>query len=358
MLTLAHRLKRNRHEVIFICRQLKGNLIDLVKNTFTVVELPEPCYSSQLSNHCVHAAWLEIDYKEEISQTKKAISELLIKRKKLILDWLIVDHYAIEQQFHTSLNMMSHYILQVDDLADRRHNVDVLLDQNYYQQGRLRYDNYISPSTLCLCGPQFALLREAFELKREQLPSYDSRLLGRKVVVFFGGIDIDNETQKALKGLLMVDSDDHIDIIIGMNNPHKAKIEAMCKINAERTSLYIQVNNMEDFFSSAYLYVGAVGATTWERCVLALPGIVCSVASNQVYLARDLHQINGHEYLGCNTQLQPEDYKQAYQHFLMNPALLRKQSDVCTRLVEGDGCNQVVRQLEEISGYNRGDVNE
>ena len=353
MLTLASRLKQKGHEIVFISRRLKGNLIALVKEKHSVIELPEPDVDFVPSTHCGHAAWLEVSYDQEITQTRDALTSYLKSKGRSQLDWLVIDHYAIEKSFQLALKPHSKNILQIDDLADRQHICDVLLDQNFYRSGETRYDGLLPPESLRLCGPRYALLREEFAVSRRNLLAYQSRLIQRKVVLFFGGVDIANETEKALRGLLSVDSDDDFDVIIGMNNPHREALTALCEKHLDRVTLHIQVKNMMDFFSSAYLYVGAVGATTWERCVLALPGIVCSVAANQTQVAEDLDRIQAHQYLGLNTTLTSKDYADAYISLISKPELLRQQSQRCAELIDGEGCERVVKQLEEISKYDQ-----
>ncbi|WP_172380536.1 UDP-2,4-diacetamido-2,4,6-trideoxy-beta-L-altropyranose hydrolase [Vibrio sp. Vb339] len=345
-LTLAQKLKKRGHEVFFISRQLEGNLIGMLEEEFKVLVLPPPSTEDFSNNHCTHGNWLEVVYESEITQTKHAINQYLSTKTQKKLDWLIIDNYAIEERFHQNVRDLCQYILQVDDLADRKHDVDLLLDQNYYALGEHRYDEYLSESARSLCGPKYALLREEFSLVRRSLPSYASRLKNKRVVLFFGGIDLSNETSKALTGLLSVESGDYFDVIIGMNNPHREEVEALCCLRQDRVSLHIQVNNMVDFFSAAYLYVGAVGATTWERCIVELPGIVCSVADNQTQLAKDLHEINGHTYLGLNANLCIEHYANAYQSYLSSPELLYEQSNRCGALVDGMGTSRVVEELE------------
>ncbi len=346
MLTLAKQLDNKGHQVFFICRRLQGDLLDFVRISFDVIELPAPENMSCTNQHCAHAKWLEVDYEVEIAQTFQAVSDYLQQTGQVKLDWLIVDHYAIEKQFQLAMQPLVRRCMQVDDLADREHCVDLLLDQNYYQQGSMRYDGLLPESTQRLCGPEFALLREEFSLARQQLAPYAERLLRREVVLFFGGIDIANETTKALLGLLSVESDDHFQVIIGMNNPHSETIKALCQQHSDRVSLHIQVSNMTDFFASAYLYVGAVGATTWERCVMALPGLVCSVADNQKQVADDLHNIGAHCYLGINTELTSADYQDAYQQLLVDQSLLQAQSELCAQFVDGNGCCRVISFLE------------
>lgn len=352
MLTLARRLKCNEHEVFFVCRRLQGNLIDLVKSSFPVIELPAPDGVVSPVLHCSHGAWLEVDYDLEIQQSRRVISDYLSQNNRSKLDWLVIDHYAIEATWQRAMSFLTAHCLQIDDLADREHQVDILLDQNYYQRGSVRYNNLLPTSAIRLCGPKYALLRDEFATARQQLLPYESRFKERRVVLFFGGVDIANETSKALLGLLSIDSQDHFDVIIGINNPHREVLEKLCSMYPSRVSLHIQVINIVEFFSDAYLYVGAVGATTWERCVMALPGIVCSVADNQTQLAIDLSKINGHEYLGLNSELKEDDYAQAYQRLLTHPESLFIQSKICAQLVDGVGCQRVVARLEEISIYD------
>ncbi|MEZ9832946.1 UDP-2,4-diacetamido-2,4,6-trideoxy-beta-L-altropyranose hydrolase [Vibrio breoganii] len=351
MLTLADKLSMLGHNVYFIARELNGNLLELIKKRYQCIELSKPEKDLALvdsQGHCFHASWLEVPYQREIDESFQAALRLIEQLNLKRLDWIVVDNYAIEKKWHESLSSLSNNILQIDDLADRGFFADVVLDQNYYLQGKSRYSNCVDEQTKLLCGPSFALLRDEFSLARAALPTYQTRRERKHVVLFFGGIDIANETLKALKGLLKADSDDYFDVIIGMNNPHKTTLEEYCSLQ-ERVTLHIQVSNMTDYFSKAYLYVGAVGATTWERCVMALPGIVCSVADNQEQVAKDLHQIDGHFYLGKHHLLTEESYRVAYEKFLKEPDLLTKQSSNCASLVDGIGAERVCKILEDMA---------
>ncbi len=344
--TLAHQLQRRGHQVIFICRRLAGNLIAMLENDFEVLVLPKPQAEFTANHHCAHGDWLEVEYATEIAQTQSTIADYLHQRALDKIDWLIADHYAIDKWFHRAVRDQARFVMQIDDLADRSHEVDVLLDQNYYQQGHHRYDEILPAKARRLCGPRYALLRHEFFTASEGLTPYKRRLKNNKVVIFFGGIDIDNETSKALSGLLSVQSRDRFDVIIGLNNPHRNELEDLCQRHRDRVSLHVQVTNMVEFLANAYLYVGAVGATTWERCAVGLPAIVCSVANNQQQLASDLNEINGHFYLGQHQQLSANDYAQAYVTCLQHPHRLAEQATACQQLVDGKGGRRVIEHLE------------
>ncbi|KGY07250.1 UDP-2,4-diacetamido-2,4,6-trideoxy-beta-L-altropyranose hydrolase [Vibrio sinaloensis] len=346
MLTLANGLKAKGHDVFFISRKVQGNLISLIQQSFDVLTLPEPEAHTGLSNHCAHAQWLEVSYEKEINDVNKLLSQHLKVENREYVDWLIVDHYAVEEKWHDELKHLYIKLLQVDDLADRRHKANVILDQNYYIEGSARYKDRVTQDTTLLCGPKYALLRNEFAETRASLSSYDERLTNKRVVVFFGGIDLANETVKALEGLLAAGTDDHFDVVIGANNPHRDQVQALCDSNSSRVSLHIQISDIVSLFAKSYLYVGAVGATTWERCIVALPGLVCSVAENQTQVAQDLHEIGGHHYLGQNNKLTSEDYRRSYIKTKSDRDSLHKQSICCGEIVDGLGCNRVIETLE------------
>lgn len=349
MLTLANKLVERGHSVFFVVRQLNGNLIEIIRENFDVVLLTKPLDKYTTNEHCPHADWLEVSYQNEINQSYTAISDKLANYNSDVLDCLIVDHYSIDSRWHSTLKPLTKTIMQVDDLADRMLDVDIVLDQNYSILGDTRYDPVTKGKVTKLCGPKFALLRDEFAVARNKLQPYMTRMEQHQVVLFFGGIDATNETTKALHGLLSVDTQDHFCVIIGKNNPNKKQIIELVEQYKNRCSVHIQVKNMTDFLSSAYLFVGAVGATTWERCALSLPAIVCSVAENQEQVARDLSEINGHNYMGPNQHLSSMDYAEAYKSLTDAPHSLYKQALCCERLVDGKGALRVVQHLEEIS---------
>lgn len=348
MLALATALQRNSHQVVFVARTLTGNLFSLISAQFTLIELPAPSQQQVHNRHCHHGDWLQVSYQQEISQCQQALDAFLANHSQDQFDWIIADHYAIDSTWHQAIAEYTRYVMQVDDLADRTHGCDLLLDQNFFQQMPLRYANKLPQKCQLLLGPTFALLREEFAIQRQRLKPYTSRLAQQHVVLFFGGVDTDNETYKALTGLLAAKSNDIFDVIIGQNNPHQTKLNALIQCHPNRIKLHIQISNMMEVFANGYLYVGAVGATTWERCVLGLPGIVCSLALNQRQLAEDLAGINGHTYLGEHKQLTAHDYQLAYEQALNNRQALTLQSQGCAALVSGQGCQQVVDTMAGI----------
>ena len=344
-LTLANALVAQGHSVVFFVRRLMGHLSDMLSKQHQVVELPAPEQVVMGTKHCLHANWLEVDYELEIDQMSEACQRYLHEHNLKAFDWLIADHYAIDRQWHQAMRTYSQRIMQIDDLADRLHDCDLLLDQNAYLHAERRYQNLVPAHCQQLLGGQFALLRPEFQQLRHQLPEYSQRLAHGRVVVFFGGVDQHNETCKALKGMLAVSSRDHFDVVIGQHNPHRAELERLTQLHTERMTLHIQTPRLGQLMAQAYLYVGAVGATTWERCVLGLPGLVCSVALNQEQLSKDLKEQNVLFYLGKNDELTEERYRETYQFLLQNEQVLQAQSQIALGLSDGFGVYKMINYL-------------
>ena len=77
-------------------------------------------------------------------------------------DWLITDHYAIDFRWHAKLRGAVRRIMAIDDLADRAHDADLLLDQSDPTETAARYRDLVPRSCVLLLGPRYALLRSEF----------------------------------------------------------------------------------------------------------------------------------------------------------------------------------------------------
>jgi spore coat polysaccharide biosynthesis predicted glycosyltransferase SpsG len=244
------------------------------------------------------------------------------------------------------------HVLQIDDLADRNFDSDILLDQNFYFDMDTRYDARCAAATTKLIGPQFALLNDMFGQLQSQLAPYPQRLAQGQVLFFFGGIDKDNETLKALKGVAPLLRQYQLtgQVILGKHNPHQANVTAFCR-DVAQLSLAVQVDDMARRMSHAFVYIGAVGATVWERCCLALPAITSIVALNQQALAESLSQIDAHLCLGSQQQTRSADYARAFITLMNSPERLQTQSATVAQMVDALGCSRVVDVMESMNDH-------
>jgi UDP-2,4-diacetamido-2,4,6-trideoxy-beta-L-altropyranose hydrolase len=285
-LTLARVLKENGANVEFICRKHEGNLINKIRsNGFNVFEL-ELLAENKVDNKLFYSHWLDSTQQQD---AKDCLSVLHSDKVNL----LIVDHYGIDENWQQYLQSYYDKLLVIDDLADRKHQCDILLDQTFgRQQGD--YKDLVPASCELLLGSQFSLLRPEFAKWRQYSLERRSNLECKQLLVNMGGVDADNVTELVLEKLETCHMLNNIEIIVVMGEtaPHLESVRARANALSYKTVVKVNVRNMAEIMANADIAIGAAGSTTWERCCLGLPTIQIVVADNQIDIARNLASIN------------------------------------------------------------------
>ncbi len=333
-LTLADVLKNRGAKVRFVCRHLPDHLRDmLIRKGHQVVMLNSERNDMSVDD-LAHAHWLGVSQIQDARDASKALSDQT-------WDWLVVDHYALDARWEIALRNNVQKILVIDDIADRRHDCDVLLDQNLYADMDTRYVGKVPASCQLLLGPRFALLRDEFRRTREKISPRNAPI--KRVLVFFGGVDHDDYTSRAIGAIARVRSNNmHVDVVIGAQHPRRAQVEAACALH--EFECHVQTNRMADLMLAADLAIGAGGSTTWERCCLGLPTIVFAVAENQEPASKALAE-RGAAYF-ASTEIFDAEIEHAISH-LQTPTLLNQMSINAAELVDGDGAEHVCEVLCE-----------
>ena len=336
-LTLAAALRHAHAQVTFVCRAQGGNLIAVIRaQGFAVQVLPEATPDFHPAASPAHAAWLTTNPDRDAAET---IAALANSRP----DWLIVDHYAIDAHWERQLAPHVSRIMVLDDLADRDHCCALLLDQNMLP-GSPGYQGLVPATCQLLLGPHYALLRPEFAEARAKLRPRDGHV--RRLLLFFGGIDAANATEKALDALdyvLPAWPELEVDVVIGAAHPQRLRLEQ--RIAAlPRVHVHVQIQTMAALMARADLSLGAGGATTWERCCLGLPTMLITVAANQRDVAAALAEQGYALLLGDAAQVSAQQLAQALavMHF---PALLRFLGRQSQQLVDGQGVARVAAIL-------------
>jgi UDP-2,4-diacetamido-2,4,6-trideoxy-beta-L-altropyranose hydrolase len=336
-LTLAAGLQANGAQVSFICRDLHGNYVDWLRERGHRVHLlPAPAYEiSRSANE--YLSWLGVPMEREIMECKEVIN------RGPAPHWIVVDHYALDQHWESEVLPQQSSLLVIDDLADRSHACQILLDQNYHPDANTRYADLAGEASLLL-GPHYALLRPAFAANRRLVSQRSGDV--RKLLVFLGGGDSANVTATVLKALAAFRSRAlEVDVIVGQANPHLDEIATLCEnIGAK---LLRQVDDMAERMARADLAIGANGVATWERAAVGLPALTVSVADNQRAIARHADQLGILRWLGDAESVSEENWRQALDWAFSNPSALQAQSANGMRLVDGNGADRVVEKIIE-----------
>lgn len=320
-LTLANQLKQKGVLIKFICRELEGNMIEYIrKQNFEVFTLAKITAASHWDWTTEH--WLD-DSQETID---------VLKNENKSINMLIVDHYSFDIKWEKKIRPLVEKIMVIDDLADRKHDCDLLLDQNYYVNMENRYNGLVSVNCLKFLGPNYALLRDEFLSIDPSTIERNGEI--RNILIFFGGSDFTGETLKSLYAIeKLIHSGLKINVVIGASNPHKSKIKRFCDSHTS-IQLHCQIDYMAKLMLEADIAIGAGGSASWERIYVKLPAVVEIVADNQRELTEALVTTCAVYSLGKYTDVKQSDIYQQLRLLIGNPSELKKMSDQCNYVMD------------------------
>jgi len=331
-LALADELRQKGTDINFVCREAPGNMISYIGNR----------------GYEVHLLPGEIDIEKDRRLTKNILSKNESKP-----DWLIIDHYDIDISWEYPLRKYAKRLMVIDDLANREHDCDLLLDQNYIKNED-RYNGLVPEDCMHLLGPKYAILRPQFRKARWRLRKRGGGV--NRILVFMGGADPKNVTSKALRAIHILDlTDIAIDVVIGNLNPYHDEIKTLAS-KIPNTICHHNVENMADLMLSADLCIGAGGTTTWERCCVGLPTMAIILAENQKSISESLDKEGALINLGWCHNVTENNIKEVIEGLFDNPRKMVSMSDKSRRLVDGEGVNRVCDAMTSIVLCSQGAI--
>lgn len=354
-LTLANAIKeKHAAKIYFFCRQAEGNINQLIlESGFDLITMATPDLS--ISGKLAHSAWLGATPEQDVEEFTNLATPILAKFEGLekfdqVFDLVITDHYGIDAQWHQQIRNITRKVIVIDDLADRLHDCDYLLDQTF-QCDKKRYQDKVPQHCQLLLGTKYALLRPEFNLantlqydhlavvekRTQRLSSIKDQ---RRLLIMFGGTDADNLTLQTLKLLTDSQNNQHIDIILGPSAKHIASVSRYCQ-SSEKLTLHIAPKNIAELMLNADFAIGAAGTTSWERCALGLPSFVVIQAKNQVEIARALSNTGAIE----SYQVDQLTFMVTQQLAQLTDDKLIKMSKACIKVCDGLGTNRLVSTI-------------
>lgn len=328
--TLARELQRRGAQIRFLCRRQPGDLIELLEQEFEVLALPEQQLSTcqGLEGRDLYLAWLGCTQDIDSADCFKALAQCGINSA----NWLVVDHYGLDACWEAQMlagvwsSATPPQLLVIDDLSDRPHQADLLLDQNFFGEDTyLRYQVLVPPHCRQLLGPYYALLGPEYSQLHPVVPSRN-RL--QRVLIFFGGVDSFNLTGRALEALLdPIFNDLSVDVVLGQQCPHRLEIEKLVACRPY-TTLHEPLSSLAGLIARADLAIGAGGGTTWERICLALPSLVVVLAENQLPFVQCLDQAGHLQLLGEEANVTVDHIRAALSGKLAEHSVSQKTNPV------------------------------
>lgn len=332
-LTLASAVRARGGTVRFITRNLPAHLRDWIRSA------GHECVSidggpAEPADELEHAAWLGTSQAADARDTALALADAQ-------WDWMVVDHYALDARWERRLRASVRRLLIIDDLADRDHVCDLLLDQNL-PADIARYAPRVPSGSGVMTGPKFALLRDEFRAARERARPRDGEV--RRALVFMGGGDADNHTVRAIAACVRANfAAGEVDVVIGGGQANERQVEAAAALAGY--TCHVQTRCMADLMVAADLAIGASGSASWERCAVGLPAVAMAVAVNQRRI------LDGLAAVGAIVPVTPDtdSIAVALSRARRDPAAVQAMSHAAWQLVDGAGVDRVCDAMESWS---------
>lgn len=347
-LTLATKLEERGIHVIFLSKKHKGNLNHFIKQQgFEVLELSAPIQS--IENQTNEKFWLGCSVQDDVNECQKLLSGLKI-------ELLIVDHYSLDQQWHKLIKKPDQKdqkeaqpikIMVIDDLANRKHDCDILLDQTL---GRdiCDYQNLVPHHCQLLLGADFIMLRDEF-LQNRQLAKNKRKQTSAlsNILITMGGSDPDNIAETLLNWFLTFQQTNKTIQVTLVANQASPFIDNLKIISANHDWISIVSNpeSMAQLILAADIAIGSSGATAWERCCLGLPSLSIISAENQNFLNENLAKAGAIISLGHFTDLTYTSFEQSIKQVIKVTRNYQKMVTRSFACCDGLGAIKVVNAL-------------
>lgn len=346
-LTLAEELRQAGCNVSFLSQNLTGDSQDAIKaRCFTVSHVPAPNRGSPdrvLEGNIADTRLLGADWKYDAESVIKALTAT-----QTPMDWLIVDHYALDARWERLMRPFAKHIMVIDDLANRPHDCDILLDQTYGTCDS-RYERLVPPHCHRLLGTKFTLLRPQFARRRAHLvPAMSLHPRPSKVHVFFGGTDPHRNSLRFSSLLLENFPTLSIKLAVSTASEIRGELEKLGDRHEPRLRWSDGITDMAENMSGCDIAIGAPGMATWERACLGIPGAYIATAENQVQILEQLAAQRFCAFIGIHHAITDDQFVRAIGAFVADVGLLSTMRHMNMAAVDGLGTSRVVNSMLEI----------
>ena len=250
---------------------------------------------------------------------------------------LVIDQYDLNIEFELACRSWANRIFVIDDLANRVHDADILLDQTHGRNSE-DYRCLVPKHCAIYTGARYALIQPEFISTRAvALARRDSGTGSIKhILVTLGATDPEGVTSIILDGIRKSEIDATVDVVLGSWAPHTRIIKTAAGRSPQMRGL-VSTIEMAKLMTKADLALGAGGTTSWERCCLGLPALLVTMADNQDTINRTLNRIGAIKHLGRSTVIDPFLVSKEIQTLIEHPEQLKAMSKVARGICDGRG---------------------
>jgi len=358
-ITFAKELALIGYEVVFLCRSYEGNLIHLLKESFTVLILENNYLENKndnlLKGKDIYENWLGCSQAEDAENCIR-----LIKDNSLgFINLLVIDHYSLNELWENHIkdflkeeNDPSEVtkIFVMDDLAERNHNCDYLVDQTFLRNEK-EYRPYVNSNCQLLLGTDYAILRKEFKEVREKSLKRKSDCKNKnveKILIYLGSFYDLNIINIIFKSISNISSSKNIEVdFISQVGKEKIKfIKQRFIKNFKQLNTFNFVENIADKIYQADLCIGAAGSSSWERCTLGCPTIAIITDENQKAIGENLSIKNVAKVIDLKDNFE-RNFCEALERLIFDNMKRYNLHKSSFKICDGEGIRRLIEVLKQ-----------
>lgn len=185
--------------------------------------------------------------------------------------YIIIDDPNFSLKMERKLNSLGYKICVIEDIC-KKHSADIIVNQNFVDKKKLINLNKYTKSFYI--GPEYVLnLNQIRKIKPKQKKN-------KKILIYMGGIDSKNYTQKILKSLNKPEFRIYKFVVIKGIINNKIKKNTLLGKNIK---LINHKNNFEKYLFNFDLCITSGGSSIWQMLYANLKILVINQNLNQSY---------------------------------------------------------------------------
>lgn len=244
------------------------------------------------------------------------------------IDWLVIDNYDISDLEENRVRPYTKYVLVIDDLGNRAHNCDILVDQNIQTGVQDRYVTLVPEGCKVLTGLRYLLAKPQF------YEEYDVCRSG--TLIFLGSSNYTDDLLLLLKVLKLVQPSELFKVLItsayGLTNLAGIKADSNFEV-------YRDLTDPSALFRSAKRAIVRCGFASYELALSGVPTLNIFSTEIQREVGRQLEAI-GYGTTICEDQILQE------RTLLNRLRVLEKLHPPPLSRLLSPGCFEIAKEME------------
>lgn len=283
---------------------------------------------------------------------ESAVDDLVARVTRLQPDILVLDNYFWHSGTEGRLRADFRRLCVVDDLADRPHLADLLLDQNANHQPA-DYVGLVPETCQLAVGPAYCLISKQFRHLRKTAPvSAEVRADRNMVFVSLGGGDPQGDLPRIMKTLLGGTALS-LTVATGSHIRDAALLQDIAARHPTRVDLCLDSMRVAEQMNSAGFAVSAGGTMIWERALLGLPTLCLIVADNQVAATQWMERRGMHRSFDLRGAWSETELLAAIRNYTADRSVRIAHAQESAALVDGAGAAMAAQAILELRGRHR-----